>query len=272
MELGERTKHQEHGLDCGLRVTRCFIETEDYDIPCKIFSPETETVGAVIGVHGFAGDKESSVLTALARALVRRGVALVCFDLPAHGDSRAADSFLRVENCKRDLMKVVAFVLQRYPGKAHGIFATSFGGYLTLLCAEALRGFKIILRAPAVTMAESFIEKIIPVTRERFLDDGGAVCGFERKMFVASAFYSDLLEAPPVIPDMPLMIIHGTQDDIIPYAAVRRLAEACPNIRLISVQGADHRFKRPGDLETIVEESMAWFGQPTVSCQNEQMA
>lgn len=253
--MGGHTDHE----DLGMRVTNFSIEAEDHQIPCKMFSPLSEMEGVVIGVHGFAGDKESSVLTALGQALSQRRMGLICFDLPAHGSSQAPDSFLRVDHCKKDLMKVVGMVLDRFPNRRYGIFATSFGGHLTLLCREGLRQFRIVLRAPAVTMAESFIHKILPVTRERFLEDGGAVCGFERKMFVSTEFYEDLLENPPVVGDAPLKIIHGTEDDIIPYAAVRELAEAHPNIELFTIQGADHRFKRPGELESIVEESVKWF-------------
>ena len=61
------------------------------------------------------------------------------------------------------------------------------------------------------------------------------------------------------IPNEPLMIIHGTADDVIPYAAVKRLSELCDNICLITVEGADHRFKRPEDLPTILRHALPWL-------------
>lgn len=234
------------------------LQTEDYSIPCKLFTAgDPEFV--VIGVHGFAGDKESSVLAALADRLCRMKGALLCFDFPAHGESAAPDACLRVGNCRRDLLCVVDYVRRNFPDRGYGLFATSFGGYITLLCSEELKDFRIILRAPAVTMARSFMECIVSVTEKEFLEAGGATCGFERKMFVPYEFYRDLLDNSVAVPEEEILIIHGTEDDVIPYEAVKTLAEEHPQVRLISVEGADHRFKGPGECEMIVEKSVQWF-------------
>jgi len=231
----------------------------EYDIPCKLFVPPFgKPTGIVIGVHGFAGDKNSSVLTQLALALHKEGWGLVCFDFPAHGDSTAPDEALRVDNCKRDLMTVVSWMKAEYPDAAYGLFATSFGGYIALLCADNLKGIRKVLRAPAVTMATALENIVAPITRAELFENG-AVCGFERKMHVSGSFYRDLLEHPFSIPDEPFVIIHGTEDDVIPFAAVKHLSELHDNIRLIAVEGADHRFKRLGDLEIILENSVPWL-------------
>lgn len=259
--MDEWGEHRSEWVSCdpGSKITEFHISTNDYNIPCKLFEPTNNVEFVVIGVHGFAGDKDSSILAGLANSLCKRNGALICFDFPAHGKSEAEDNYLRVNNCKRDLLQVVAHASNLYPNKKYGIFATSFGGYITLLCADKLKNYRKVLRAPAVTMADSFIEKIIPISKKEFLENGSAICGFERKMFVSSEFYADLLENPIKIPDEPLMIIHGTKDDIIPYKAVLKLTEEYTNITLISVNGADHRFKRLGDISLIINSSLEWF-------------
>lgn len=248
----------EAALDSCLRLggkAEFGIKHSDYEIKCKIFCP-SETVGVIFGVHGFAGDKESSVLSALAKELNARGYSLICFDFPAHGKSEADDSFLRVDACKRDLLTVIGYFMHRLGDVKYGIFATSFGGYITLLCADELRGFKVMLRAPAVTMARSFIDVILPISYEEFIENGYAICGFDKKMRVSVDFYNDLLANPPIIPDYPICIIHGTADDVIPYSAVKEIAEQFPTVELITVEAADHRFKRKGELDRIIEESI----------------
>lgn len=235
------------------------LQTPERVIFCRAFLPEGAPERVILGVHGFAGDKDSSVLKKLAQALCAEQGALICFDFPAHGESQAPDSQLRVENCRADFLTVAEFIRNTYPAKQYGIFATSFGGYIALLCAEQIPDFRMVLRAPAVTMAESFIEKIIPCTRAEFLAAGGAWCGFERKMFVSRDFYQDLLENPPRIPDRPLMVIHGKRDDIIPYTAAAAIGAENPRVRLVTFANADHRFKNPGEIEGIVEQAMDWF-------------
>lgn len=54
------------------RVERFSIERA-YAVPCKLFMPVGGIVKRVVlGVHGFAGDKESSVLSRLATELSGR--------------------------------------------------------------------------------------------------------------------------------------------------------------------------------------------------------
>ena len=242
-----------------MKISLLDLKSKEYGISCKLYAPQCDPELVVVGVHGFAGDKESSVLQELGKALCARGSALICFDFPAHGQSQAADHFLRVDHCKRDLLTVAEYVKDRYPRSRYGIFATSFGGYITLLCHEMLIGWDMVLRAPAVTMAQTFAEKIIHVPVEEFLANGGQCCGFERKMFVSADFYQDLLHHSFTIPRQPLMIIHGTKDDVVDYGAVAKLAEKYENIRLVPVENADHRFKNPGEMEIILQSAMKHF-------------
>ena len=240
-------------------ITHFSLPTEAYAIPCKLFAPYVgKPRGVIVGVHGFAGDKDSSVLFHLAYALCKHDYALVSFDFPAHGKSTAPDEALRVVNCKRDLCLVAQWVKETYPDVPYGVFATSFGGYITSLCADPLQGFKKVLRAPAVTMAAALEKMVSPLSKEELLRNG-ADCGFERKMHVSGAFYRELRECPFVDPDERVLVIHGTEDDVIPFAAVEELAARCDNVRLIAVEGADHRFKREQDLARILRESVSWF-------------
>lgn len=62
----------------------CFsIPQSRYNISCKLYAPSSEVPRlAVLGVHGFGGDKESSALQALGNVLTAHGGALLCFDFP----------------------------------------------------------------------------------------------------------------------------------------------------------------------------------------------
>lgn len=235
------------------------LTNPNYDIYCRMYKPYDDIKQIVIGVHGFAGDKDSSVLLALAKQLCNNHQALVCFDFVAHGESKASDDYLRVHNCISDLKLVIKDVKASYPNASYAIFATSFGAYITLLCINELEEFDIVLRAPAITIADSFIDIIVPVSKEQFFKDGGAICGFERKMFVTTHFYQDLLDYK--IPDFthPLTIIHGSEDDIIPYQAVARFVALYNQCKLVTIEGSNHRFKKDGELEQVLDASLNVF-------------
>ncbi len=240
-----------------MKINRFEIQPDDHPIPCKEYLPDGEVKLAVLGVHGFGGDKESSVLKALAMRLEPLGGALVCFDFPCHGESGTPDNMLSVDICQRDLAAAADEIRKRFPNADKGIFATSFGGYITLFCLDRLKDFSIVLRSPAVTMAESFLT-ILP-DRNAFFEKGSALCGWERTMLLTTAFYDDLRAHTVPLPDRPVLIIHGTKDDIVPFSAVSGMAEKSEFITLCPIDEADHRFKRRGHLESLLRVAVGWF-------------
>ena len=77
-----------------------FDISDDYEIKCKLFLPESGVIKRVIlGVHGFAGDKESSMLSRLAESAVLAENALICFDFPEHEESAQSVDSLTIANC-----------------------------------------------------------------------------------------------------------------------------------------------------------------------------
>lgn len=238
-------------------VTQFDITVADHAIPCRQYLPEGPVRLAVLGVHGFGGDSLSSALAKLAEHLAPADGALLCFDFPCHGRSTVPDGRLSVELCRSDLRAAAEELKSRFPGAEYGIFATSFGGYIALQCLDALEDFRIVLRAPAVTMADSFLT-ILP-DREAFFREGSALCGFERKMLLTTGFYEDLRAHSVPAPERPVLIIHGSKDDIVPCGAVRALAETSPSVTLHTVEGADHRFKGKGQLEEAITAAAGWF-------------
>lgn len=236
-----------------MKVQRFSLERQ-YEIKCKLFAPdEGEVTHLIVGVHGFAGDKESSMLETLAFAC--RDTALICFDFPAHGDSPVGEECLTVENCQQDLLTVIDYATKQYPRAKKSIFATSFGGYITLLSADWLQGFSLVLRAPAVTMPKLLTETVLKISPEQFREAGTVRCGFERPIDLPCAFYEELLRRGDVCQKQiapPTLVIHGDCDDIVPLEDIQAFMAAQPNARLQIIPGADHRFKNSGETEAII--------------------
>ena len=233
-----------------------FTLYRDYDIKCKLFQPDNGDIERIIlGVHGFAGDKESSVLSALAEEMQEHKTALVCFDFPAHGASEADETYFTVVNCKRDLLTVAKWANETYQNAEKTVFATSFGGYISLLCAKELSGFSFVLRAPAVTMPKVLTESVLKIPPAEFQRQKSVDCGFERKINLPYAFYEELLQYDPVNAEYSrkILIIHGDRDDIVPYTDILSFCKKHPSITLMAIAGADHRFKKDGELAQIIK-------------------
>ena len=174
-------------------IVKYFDIEREYTIKCKAFLPDDSVKMFVLGVHGFAGDKESSMLFELAKVLVPEGGAVLCFDFPAHGDSPTDENKLTVENCKTDLLVAAKWAEKTYPVAKKFVFATSLGGYISLLSCDNLTGYKMILRAPAVTMPKVLLESVLNVTDKQFKKKGVIECGFERRIRLPYSFYENLV-------------------------------------------------------------------------------
>lgn len=241
-------------------ITKSFSVNREYEIKCKAFLPDNEEIDTVvIGVHGFAGDKDSSMLKKLGIALTGRSSALICFDFPCHGESPAGEETLTVENCKSDLFAVIKYVKEKYPSAKKSIFATSFGGYIALLCAPDLSGIPLVLRAPAVTMLKILLDTVLKISAENFRKAGTVRCGFERLLDLPYSFSENLNAQESVYGiklNLPTLIIHGDLDNIVPPGDVFDFAKTQDNVNLEIINGADHRFKNRGEIEKVIDLTM----------------
>ena len=130
-----------------------------------------------------------------------------------------------------------------------------------MLCCVGLRDFQIVLRAPAVTMPEHILTDLLKTTPEEFKRRGRIECGFERKIVLPWRFYEELqyyrIQECPC--DNPMLVIHGDADEVVPHADILDFCKEHPNAQLCVIPGADHRFKKPGEIERVVSTAMEYW-------------
>ena len=147
-------------------------------------------------------------------------------------------------------------------------YATSFGGYLTLkyIAGEGNPFRKIALRCPAVNMF-SVLTNIIMNSEEyeKTIQKGKTVpVGFDRKIDVCPQLLNELRSADIQLNDYrnyadDILILHGTEDEVVPFEAVNRFADT-NLIEFIPVEGADHRFQNPACMELTTKKVIEFFG------------
>ncbi len=238
------------------------LDNGSYKISCRQFTPEGPVDRVIIGVHGFCGSKESTALYRLAELMDGEGCALICFDLPAHGASTAEDSCLTLANCRRDLLFMLDYAASEFPGASGALFSTSFGGYTTLLCLPDIPPeLPIVLRAPAVNMAATYLTDLLGLSEAEYMEKGVIRCGFDRKVSIPFSFYKELKANSAMAGDLGrrMLVIYGTADDLIRAEDTQRFLELNPMAVPFPIDGADHRFTRPDDLSAALERARLWF-------------
>lgn len=204
--------------------------------------PEGPPRGAVVVIHGIC--EHGGRYAELAAALVEQSLAVYRMDLRGHGLSEGERIFvLRFEEYLADIELLLARVEQDLPGVPVFLFGHSMGGSVALRLAiqrnAALRG--LVVSAPAVRIRDSFyplLRRIAPLVsrlfpRLRFVKMG--IGDMSHDPQVIEDFQTDPLVYHGRMPtrtgteiletcrqiesraaelDVPLLVLHGTQDRI----------------------------------------------------------
>ena len=134
-----------------------------------------------------------------------------------------------------------------------------------MLCDKELADFSIVLRAPAVTIGEHILTDLLNTTPEDFKRCKAITCGFERKIDLPYSFYEDLQRhrISGRRCDHPVLIIQGNKDGIVPSEDVVSFCGSHGNAVLKIIDGADHRFKNPGEIEKVIDAAISYWGIKT---------
>lgn len=232
------------------------------DVFCRVYKPDDENIDQIlVTVHGFSGDKDSSVICALGEMLTKRGVLVISFDLPCHGEDSCLKP-LSLERCQYALEMVINYAKSKHSNDKISIFATSFGAFLTLnYLSKHKEKFKnVILRAPAINMPEILHGWIF---EQRGLSDKelqeGVNFGFEKPLVINDVFYNELKNVKLIENFHDELnnfhVLQGLKDDIVDANVVFKFCENNLKNRcsIYKFENADHRFKKEAELERILE-------------------
>lgn len=243
------------------------INEQKNNIRCKIYYSDKNNIEkAVIFCTGFAGHKDNNAANRFAEKLLskEKGSAVVVFNWPAHGDD--IKKKLVLNDCTNYLDLVIRDTKRKMNIQRLYSFATSFGGYMVLkYISEHENPFdKITLRCPAVNMYDVLTKSIMKDDEFDMVMKGKNVeVGFDRKVIITRSLLDELHTSDICQRDYlqwadDILILHGTEDEIVPFETVKTFAEN-NRIKFIPVSGADHRFQNPAHLSLANAHAMEFF-------------
>ncbi len=240
----------------------------------RIAHHRTEGRGpGVVFLGGFKSDMEGTKALFLQDWAARTGRPFLRFDYSGHGQSSGAFLDGAIGDWFEDALAAIS-ALTTGPQVLVG---SSMGGWISLLVARAMpgrvAGLVGIAAAPDFT-EDSMWAGFTPEQRAALARDGRVVLpsDYDPAGYVITRRLIEegrgrlVLRAPLNLP-FAVRLLQGTADtDVPPEVALRLLAHATgPDIRLLLVKGADHRFSSPDCLsliETTVEEVLDAQGRP----------
>jgi putative redox protein len=199
--------------------------------------------------------------TAIVERFVPLGWTVLRFDFSFVGESDGKFEDMTISGEVSDALGALDF-LDDYTPTATVLLGSSLGGAVALLtAAQEQDRVNAVATIAAVGDAAIFTEGLTPreiadwrkTGRRRWRD------GVMKSTFLKDVESIDILAAVRRI-RQPLLLMHGTADDVVPFEHAERIAAAASgSVRLEAFPGVGHRFEEPKALEALLDTVESWL-------------
>lgn len=238
-------------------VKELWFSRENHKIYGELSVPENledhDRIPVVILCHGFSGTHRK--VSGYTQRLLEEGLAVLAFDFCGGGKGCQSDGSsvnMSVLTNLRDLEAVLSEVRRSDFCDKNNVFlmGESQGG---LACALAAARHpqevnSLVLFYPAFNIPD--------VCRKSFPDPDSVPETYETLgMTIGKTYYRDAVDLDVWKSirtyDHNVLIMHGTDDHIVPYEWSQKALEVYPHARLIAVEGSDHGFHGTDEIHAV---------------------
>jgi putative redox protein len=233
-------------------------------ISAILSTPARSSGKGVVLLHCFTCTKHHRIMRALASSLSSRGFSVLRLDFSGNGESGGRIEDATYTKMLADVHAGVTFLLSQGVKKA-AVAGHSMGAMLSLLSAQKDSRIKAVGFIAGSSQAARVREVFPPEAIARAEKEGEADSeAYGRKMKLRKEFLLDVerynVGHAAATLECPILIVHGTEDETIPFYHARQLHAWCQGKKALEwVEGADHLFKKEGSLERLAELAGAWF-------------
>ena len=248
MAYAERTPHETLTIRSRDGLT---LSARLYDIP--------DAVGSILLFHGYRSFGECDFGCILSHYRDERRLRVLLVDQRAHGDSEG--KYITFGTLERyDCVDWVSYMHSRFGTQPMILDGMSMGAATVLLAAaEPLpRSVVGILADCAYSSPEAILRT---VGTQMHMPVGLILPGVRLLCRVFGHFDPMPVSVPAALKksDLPILMVHGTADGFVPYTMALENSKAREDIRLISIEGADHGMSYLVDPVTVTRELDTFF-------------
>ncbi len=219
----------------------CFT-ADGLELAGWLHRPGFEKFPVVIGVHGLLSNACSPKQQSLAEACCRAGIGYFRFDHRGCGQSQGDMAATTLEARVRDLLAAAARVQEAVSSDSPiGLFGSSLGASVCIAAARDLNPVAMVVYAGPL--------------KSRGIGAAAAEAHPQLAGLDLSFDLSDRIEGLH-----HLLVVHGTDDKIVPVADAARIHDAAGFPKRLWLQtGGDHLMSDPVHQQQFRRQALNWF-------------
>ena len=214
----------------------------------------------VIYCHGYRSTKESGKVKPLAEKLTSKNISLFAFDFSGRGESDGKFEDTTITQYIDDLKYAIGHI-SKLTDKL-GIIGNSLGGLVSLQETAKNKRIKVLaLLSPVSYFPTKKKNGFTPNNIKEWKKKRYTFTKSERfgKMKINYSYYKDGLKYGnySVYEDIkiPVLIIHGTNDESVPISYSEKLIKHIKNHKFIALKRADHNYTKKKDFDKVIDET-----------------
>lgn len=225
-----------------------------------LYSPGSKNAPVAIFVHGYRSDKTNSKAKTLSYILPSKGISLFSIDLSGRGESEGKFEDTTITQYIDDL-KCAIDGISKYTDKI-AVIGSSLGGLVSL--QESIKDKRVnalVLLSPISHFPHKSSKDFTQENVKKWKEKGYIYTHSDRfgEMKINYTYYEDGLRYGDYSVynniKIPVLIIHGTEDESVLIKDSEELIKHLKNAKLIPLRGADHRYTKEEDFNKVTQET-----------------
>ncbi len=233
---------------------KLFFDNGNGIVLSGIMNKPPETADKVIILaHGYGSHKNRPKYLRFAEEFEKRNIATFRFDFSGRGDSEGNFEDITISEGSNDVLKAIGLLKSKDFSRI-GLIGVSFGGISSAIASSKTDDLKVlVLVCPVSDYVKKHILKFSEEGIKNWKETGYAQVEGKplRYRFFEDAKNNIVYDVADRI-NAPTLIIHGTEDEMVPYEQSVKTSRIIKNCRLESIEGCDHGFSEKKHFEKMI--------------------
>ncbi|MBB5915947.1 putative redox protein [Nocardia transvalensis] len=231
----------------------------------RLERPTDRCIATAVFAHCFTCGKDIAAAARIARALAKRGVAVLRFDFAGLGESDGEFAGSDFSSEVDDLWHAADYLRATIDAPSI-LIGHSLGGAAVLAAAHGIPETRAVatIGAPA---DPAHIEHLLGSARDRVEAEGSAVVSIAGRPFTFRRSFLDDIRGQRQRERIAnlrcaLLVMHSPRDEVVELRNARQIYDAAPHPKsFVSLDGADHLLTDSAQATYVADVLTAWVGR-----------